>query len=250
MTNHFLLRSKKLKFLLSAFTFLALGLSPSAHPSDWKQRTEKYLKLNFNRARFKTNSYIENKYKVPSTYFQIQNNFREIRRLTDRVFKSCHRSPNQSNCRQFIDKFNEKLLVGSQFIRSSILDNQKKLDSNTIKAESALLNLFTLGQQKANNISEAMQISLDLDASLSNYLQKIIPKKSINHLNDYLIMFENPKININKISKSELNKLTNTINYFIRKEHETTNLKSSERKTLELINLFWNNVLKIKKDQR
>ncbi len=244
--NFFLLRFKNLKFLI----LLASVTSASANNLTWKQRSERYLKINFNRTKAKINSYIEKRYEIPQHFFLLRDQISQIKKISDKASKVCRKNEKLFECNKQLTTLNSNLISFAQSTRLFIKNTTRKTVFSDIKKETLLFDFFVIAQKRVASASQAVELSLSLDSLLIKYMQAYIPIESFGHVNDYFSSFLFLSKNIKRIDQQSLDQLTNTINYFIRKERETAHLSQRLKKNLELINLFWNNVLKIKKDQR
>lgn len=218
--------------------------------SSWRKKSDKYLNVNFSRTISKLNSFISEKYSVPPNYFYIRDKVSQIRALSSMLSERCRKNSNFkiAHCDEAKETYNRQLNELKKLISIFINKLPHKVNYNHFISESILIEMGVFTEKKVRNASKANLICLELDSLLTNYLLYQIPKESFNHINEYLVAFDN--VSILLLNEKQLAHLTNTVNYFIRKEREDQKLSKPQTRGLELINLFWNNVLKIKKDQR
>lgn len=246
--NFYFWAYKSLKTFLLGCLFISW--TNDVHSKSWRDKAKRYLKVNFDRTRSKVNFYIENKYLLPSDYFHLREQIATISQSSEEYFTNCRVNQKESRCKLSSSDFNEVLGQSSSLVSAFLKNLPKKNHFKDFLGESILLHLLVLTQEKAVNVSQAVDISLELESLITQYLYNQIPRESFDHINDYYTTFDKVRNKIQSLDSSKMQKITNTVNYFIRKERESTNISSSSKKSLELINLFWNNVLKIKKDQR
>lgn len=236
-----LLRCNLLCFTLALCCF-------RAESRNWSNYANRLTEQNFTRSKNKIQEFLQEKYNISPIYFSLNNQIQKLRSSHGRYSKACLQS-NEQNCFHKVGHILPVLRQAS-ILTSKLLSKELKSKSyKLIGGKTLLTEVFALLQKKPNSLSELNKSLNHIDSLLLQYLTLWVKNKPNAHIFLSLDLLNTESSQIITFNQARLDEFSKNINYFIRKEKESTR-KSSGLRHLELINLFWNNVLKIKKDQR
>ena len=233
---------------LNLFCFILALYSFPTESKNWSSYANRLIEQNFQRSKNKIQEFLQEKYNISPLYFSLNNQIQKLRIAQHEYSQSCLQA-SKENC-SLSATSSYPVLRQASILTSKILSRDLKNKSYKFLRSKALLSeVFTLLQKKPLSFSELSKNVNNIDSLLLQYLTLSLKNKSSEHILLNLDLLNTSNSKIIAFDQARLDEFSNNINYFIRKEKESTK-KSSSLRHLELINLFWNNVLKIKKDQR
>ena len=230
------------------FCFILALCCFRAESKNWSNYANRLTEQNFTRSKNKIKEFLQEKYNISPIYFSLSNQIQKLRNSHGKYSKTCLQTGKQ-DCFSKVENILPALRQAS-ILTSKLLTRELKSKSYKIIGSKTLLSeIFAALQEKPSSLSELNKNLNQIESLLLQYLMLWLKNQSNDHVFLSLDLLNTKSSQITTFNQARLDEFSKNINYFIRKEKESTR-KSSSLRHLELINLFWNNVLKIKKDQR